>query len=213
MLEVMRSRRSIRRFRAEAPSREDLRAVLEAATTAPSASNRQPWRFVVVRDRDAIDRMAEAVRTAVARLTEAVDSRVETAFAGYAAHFSVFSTAPAVVLVGWRSTRLLSSMLSEEASDEDRRRIDELERRDGVVGASMAAQNLLLAAHERGLGAVFMTGALLAEPELREVLEIDDRHGILGLVPIGYPDESPTAPPRKPFTRVVRWIEKEDADD
>jgi nitroreductase len=212
MLEIVRSRRSIRRFKQDLPPREDLEAVLEAATMAPSASNRQPWRFDVIADRDVLARMVEAVRDVVPRVAAFLDDRVVRAFKDYAEHFSEFASAPVVIVVSWRETRLFGTVLSEDADETSRDRIEELEGRDGVIGASMAAQNLLLAAHGLGLGAVFMTGPLLAGPELRQILEIAESRRILGLVPIGYPDESPEAPPRKPLERVVRWMERDDVD-
>jgi nitroreductase len=50
VLELIRQRRSIRKFTREPVSDEQIRALLEAAMAAPSASNRQPWEFIVVRD-------------------------------------------------------------------------------------------------------------------------------------------------------------------
>ncbi|HQE24489.1 MAG TPA: nitroreductase family protein [Candidatus Atribacteria bacterium] len=47
--EVIQSRRSVRKFRAEEIEEEDLREILEAARLAPSANNLQPWKFVVVK--------------------------------------------------------------------------------------------------------------------------------------------------------------------
>jgi nitroreductase len=50
MLEVIKARRSIRAYTPEPVSEEDIQAMLEAAMAAPSASNLQPWEFVVVED-------------------------------------------------------------------------------------------------------------------------------------------------------------------
>lgn len=56
--EALRTRRSIRKYTAEPVAQEDVRAMLEAGMLAPSASNRQPWHFVVVDDRATLDRIA-----------------------------------------------------------------------------------------------------------------------------------------------------------
>lgn len=53
------SRRSIRAFTGEPVSPSDMRALLEAGMAAPSANNRQPWRFVVVADRPRLVQLAE----------------------------------------------------------------------------------------------------------------------------------------------------------
>ncbi len=54
------SRRSIRKYTDEPVSAEDVQTLLEAAMAAPSASNRKPWRFVVVTRRETLDALAEA---------------------------------------------------------------------------------------------------------------------------------------------------------
>lgn len=60
VLEVVRKRRSIRRYRTEPVASEDLKKMLEAARLAPSAGNRQPWYFIVVRDAEIKRKLAEA---------------------------------------------------------------------------------------------------------------------------------------------------------
>ncbi len=60
VLEATRIRRSIRKYRPEPIPDEKLRTILEAARLAPSAANRQPWRFVVVEDRERRKALAKA---------------------------------------------------------------------------------------------------------------------------------------------------------
>jgi nitroreductase len=62
VLDVIRRRRSIRKYRPSEIPREHLLEILEAGRLAPSAGNRQPWRFIVVRDPDQRRRLAEAAR-------------------------------------------------------------------------------------------------------------------------------------------------------
>jgi nitroreductase len=59
-LEVLFTRRSIRRYTNEPVSPEDLNTMLDAAMNAPSANNRQPWHFIVVTDRDKMNGIMEA---------------------------------------------------------------------------------------------------------------------------------------------------------
>jgi len=72
-----------------------------------------------------------------------------------------------------------------------------------LLSASALIQNLLLAAHARGLGTCWMTGPKYMEKEINELLGMTDKE-LVSVVPIGYPDQSPPAPPRK--NKVVRWI-------
>jgi nitroreductase len=62
VLEAIETRRSIRKYKPEPIPDSDLKKILEAARLAPSAGNRQPWRFVVVRDAETKRKMGEAAR-------------------------------------------------------------------------------------------------------------------------------------------------------
>src|SRR5436190_4642521 len=96
--ELMASRRSVRRFRPEPPARECIERVIQSAVTAPSASNRQPWRFLIVTRRATIDTLAAAVQTAVDRIAVAVDPEFEPSFRAYGDYFRRFEAAPIVIV-------------------------------------------------------------------------------------------------------------------
>ena len=52
ILEMMQKRRSIRRFKPEVPSDADILKLIEAAVAAPSAANKQPWRFLIAKKKE-----------------------------------------------------------------------------------------------------------------------------------------------------------------
>ena len=58
LIKVIFARRSIRKYTAKPVGEKDIKAILEAAMAAPSASNRKPWHFVVVTDRHTLDELA-----------------------------------------------------------------------------------------------------------------------------------------------------------
>jgi nitroreductase len=60
LIKTIFSRRSIRRYTEEPVSEEDIKILLEAAMAAPSASNRKPWHYIVVTERETLSRLAEA---------------------------------------------------------------------------------------------------------------------------------------------------------
>ena len=60
MIDTIFARRSIRKYTSEPVSHESIRTLLEAAMAAPSASNRKPWQYVVVTERETLDALAEA---------------------------------------------------------------------------------------------------------------------------------------------------------
>lgn len=59
VMEALLTRRSIRRFTGEPVSDEDIQKILKAGFSAPSANNKQPWHFVVVKDRNALEKIAK----------------------------------------------------------------------------------------------------------------------------------------------------------
>ena len=205
--ELMKKRRSIRRFRKECPDRQQLMKLIEAAVTAPSASNKQPWRFLIVSNRDVIADLATAVRDSVDRIAQHIEPESESAFRAYGDYFTRFENAPVVIALLFRSLTLLSQLSSDRMPPADRQRIQRMERDSGLMGVAMAAQNLLLLATEMGLGASGMTGPLVADDRIREILDVPESWELAAFIPVGFPAEAPPAVERKPAHRVVTWIE------
>ena len=207
ILQLLQSRRSIRKFRPEMPDRALLEQLIEAAVTAPSASNKQPWRFLIVTNAEVKTRMAGVVRDAVERVARHIEPQFEAGFRAYGDYFTRFETAPVVMVPLYRPLTLLSSMLDADLSANDRQNIASMEQQSGIVSASLALENLLLMAHDAGLGASGLTGPLIAMDDLRGILSVPSGWNIVALVAVGYPDEQPAAPGRKSGADVTRWIE------
>jgi nitroreductase len=204
--EILGSRRSVRAFKPEAPADDLLEEIIADAITAPSASNKQPWRFFIVKDPDVIASMAAAVRQAVEKIARHIPAESEESFRKYGDYFTRFEAAPVVIVPIHRGHRILSHMVDDALDETTRAHISTMERDSGLIGTSLALMNLLLAAHDRGLGASGMTGPLVAVERLSEILRVPPSWGIVALVPIGYPDEAPRATARKAVDKVVRWI-------
>ena len=198
LLELIRVRRSVRRFSDHAVSREDITCLLEAARWAPSNHNRQPWRFLVIEDKQQINRLAEAVRQG---LSEKLKSLPEAA-AAYADEFThyatFFSSAPALLVVLHKQPVSVSAPL-----------LAGLRHPDLVSGeplsVAMAVQNLLLAAQASGLGTCVLTGPLLVRDALAGGLDLPAGHDFTCLVALGHPAESPAPPRRKTVEQIVEF--------
>ena len=173
---------------------ELIESILASAVTAPSASNKQPWRFVVLRNREIIDTLAARVREAVDRIAKAIDPPFEASFRAYGDYFTRFENAPLVIVALFKSLTLLFNLTDKRLADDDGARIRAMERDSGLIGTSMAMENLLLAAHAAGLGASGMTGPLVAVDAIREIARVPSLWEVAALIPIGYPDETPVPP-------------------
>jgi nitroreductase len=209
---LLRSRRSVRRFRPDLPPRHLIEQLLEAAITAPSASNKQPWRFLVVTRAELIARLAAEVRAAVERIAVHIEPASEGSFRAYGDYFTRFQAAPVVIVALHRALTLLTNLSQPGMPAEDRARIAAMERDSGLMGTAMALQNLLLAAHALGLGASGMTGPLVAVDRMRTLLDVPASWEVAALVPVGFPAEEPAPTERKAVDKVVRWIDGAEGD-
>jgi coenzyme F420-0:L-glutamate ligase / coenzyme F420-1:gamma-L-glutamate ligase len=193
--ELARERRSIRRYQPRPLARELLEALLETATWAPSAHNRQPWRFCVVTspaEKEALSRhMGEQWRQdlGVDGADPAfIERRVATS------HARVTGAAALVVAA--------YSMADMDSYPDPLRQ--EAEQMMAVQSTALACQNLLLAAAARGLGACWMCAPLFVPELVRAVLALPDDWQPQALITLGYPAESKHKE-RAPVASRVLW--------
>jgi F420 biosynthesis protein FbiB-like protein len=182
-------RRSIRRFKDTPVPQDVLHTILTAATQAPSGKNRQPWRFVVVSGEDRAE-MVRRMRAGMARMKaegHQLGSTEGTA--------SIMEQAPVTVFVFYPNGTAPWLARSVDQTFTDHVDIQ-------AIGA--AIQNLLLAAQDRGIGSLWIADILIAYNELCEWL--GEPGELIAAVSLGYADESPPARPRKPLSKVVRWL-------
>lgn len=199
LLLFIRGRRSVRRFKPESVPRATVERLIETATFAPSAMNRQDWYFIIVEHEEKRRAMVEAGRKKWEELAAAhPDSGAVKELAEHAVKYSRFDVAPTLIAIACRRTDdLQRQVLAADAEAVA----------GSIISAAMAAQNLMLAAHALGLGTCCFTGPLAARKELEELLGLHRRHTLVCLLTIGVPDETPSAPARKPLRYITRFEE------
>jgi F420 biosynthesis protein FbiB-like protein len=194
--DVLRSRRSVRQFKPTAVERARLERILDAARLAPSAHNRQPWRFVVLEDGHLRARLAEAMAARLRADRLADGATAEQVEADATRSRRRLTQAPCAILV----------CLTMEAMDrypDDRR--NQAERMMAVQSVAMAGENLLLAAKAEGLDACWMCGPLFAGQEARQALGLPEEWEPQGLVVLGEAAETPEPRGRKSLEEVTLW--------
>ena len=179
-------RRSIRRYHANPVPAEVLERILTAARWAPSAHNRQPWRFATLTSFHWKDRLARAMGDRLRRDRMADGDPVEAIEQDVARSYARITGAPAVIVVA-----LDMSDMDHYADDRQR-----AERTMAVQSTAMATQNLLLAAHAEGLGACWMCAPLFCPDVVVEALSLPKGWEPQAIVTLGEP-----AAPGKPATR------------
>jgi nitroreductase len=181
LLDAIASRRSLGRLRPDPIPRETVEELLAAAVSAPNHHLTAPWRFVVLAG-DARREIGEAHARAVAR------AKPDLPAVGLEKEAARLERAPVVVAAVVLGT-----------DDPVRARED----RDAVAAA---IQNMLLAAHGCGLGAMWRTGTMVDEPEVHEALGLGPGDAVVGFVYLGHPAGPPPArPPRPAVNQVAVW--------
>jgi len=193
--EALFSRRSVRRYTSEPVPHSLMDALLNAATWAPSAHNRQPWRFAVSDDAAVRARLAQAMGDRL-RKDLAAEGVPEAAIEADAGRSYARITGAAAVVV------LCLTMADMDTFADERRAT--LERMMAVQSAAMAGQNLLLAAHAAGLGACWMCAPLFCPDTVRAVLDLPDDWEAQALITLGWPAETRTKD-RAPLETRVLW--------
>jgi F420 biosynthesis protein FbiB-like protein len=194
MLDLIASRRSIRRYVEGALDPGIVDQLLTAAAWAPSAHNRQPWRFVPLATAAAKERLARAMgeRLSADRLADGDDAAAVKR--DVARSFARISTAPLVVLVAF-------SMAEMDRYPDARR--GAAERLMAIQSTAMAMQNLLLAAHALGLGASVMCAPLFCGDTVAATLALPAGWEPQALVTIGVPAERGKPPLRRPLAECL----------
>ena len=180
LLHHMRQRRSIRRYQPTSLPKAALKLMLEAATWAPSAHNRQPWRFVVMQDAATKQELALAMGARLRRdlARDGLDQALIDKDANRS--YQRITGAPALILL------CLSLADMDDYPDEKRA---SSERIMAIQSAAMAGQNLLLMASSLGFGACWMCAPLFCPDVARETLDLPDDWQPQGMITLGYPAE------------------------
>jgi len=188
-------RRSIRRYLPLPVAQELVDSLLEAASAAPSAHNRQPWRFLVIERETTKQKLARAMgeRLRADRLRDG--DPVDAIEADVSRSHARLTNAPVLVLV------CMSMADMDRYADERRNRA---ERLMAVQATAMAAQNLLLAAHATGLGACSMCAPLFCPETVSAVLALPPDWEPQTIVTLGYAADQGKPFRRRPLCEVAR---------
>ena len=214
--EAIKRRRSIRKYKKGAAiPKEDVEAMIEAATWAPSSTNVQPWRFILVTQQELIAQMAQAVFDKFQELSkrayEAGEKRV-AAFCRFMRTYGGFFGEASAVIVACTERYDISRFgldeyaLMAKVKELGGPSLEPMLIRTVEKSVAMAVQNLLLKAHELGYGSCVMDSPLVIEDELRQMLDIPKEQQLVMVIPLGIPVQEPKAPERMPVSEVTRYI-------
>ena len=194
----LRTRRSIRRFKSDPIPDSIIEDILTTATFAPSAHNRQPWRFSVVTDaaqpikEKLADEMIKKFQQELendALPPEEISKRVERSK-------DRILSAPVVIVLSVDMSNM------DIYPDKHRRKAEYIMATQSVANAGM---QLLLASHAEGLGSVWVCSPLFTQKTVQDVLNLPKTWEPQAMYFLGYPIETPQARERKPIKEITTF--------
>ena len=193
----LRSRRSVRRFRPELIPADTLDRILETATWAPNAHNRQPWRFVVLASAESRAKLAGAMGAEFERVLRAEGLGDEDVRKQIERSRARLLEAPAAVLL------CLDTSVLDKYEDAGRTQGEYLM---GVQSVALAGGQLLLAAHAEGLAGVWICAPLFVHGEVQRALELEKSWQAQGLILLGYAIKIGEPRPRAHIVQITKVL-------
>jgi F420 biosynthesis protein FbiB-like protein len=186
--DVIKKRRSVRKYLPQMVPRDAILELLVAAGWAPSAHNSQPWRFIILENPSVKRQLAEAMADAWAADVEKDGGKIDAKMKQE--RVDRFANSPALILA-------CTVMDGLRKFSDQKRQMFERDLSQQSLGAAM--QNMLLTAHALGFGACWFCAPGFCKETVRKVLGIPKEVEPEAFVIIGYPAEMPLLPPKKPI--------------
>lgn len=208
--ELIKKRRSIRKYQNSPIPDEVIIRFIEAAVTAPSGCNSQCWYFVALKSSEKITALASVVE-------ECVDNFFKGGFAPPTESFvkerkkalTFFKNAPVVIVVfltGMTYYNKRVTKLFEDNGYSYRDVMDKLGYPD-VLSVGAAIENMLLAIEDMGYGACWMNDPVIAEEGIKRFLDVPEGYRLMSLIPVGLPAYTPQKKAMKPLSEVLEILD------
>jgi len=186
IIQPIRTRRSIRKYKNTPVENEKIELMLESARLAPSGGNSQPWNFIIVK--------SEETRR---KITEACHNQ------RWMKQAPVFIVAVADISVRLKRIRERDPGITDTSHLDLHETSPHPELKMIIRDTAIAIEHLVLQAGALGLGTCWI--AWFRQESIRPILNIPKDKYVVAVVCVGYADQSPISPPRKPLKQLVRY--------
>jgi nitroreductase len=184
-LEAIMTRRSVRKFTKKQISDTEIQKILRAGTYAPSALALQPWAFVVIQDQEFLKKVSGFCVPVMISLMKDAHDGMSDGFRKLlmSPGYSIYYHAPTVIMV-----------------------VGKTGSRFREIDCSLAAENMMLAAHALGIGSCWIGSTEVAyqNNELLAGFRIPEGYSPVGTIVFGYPAENPAAHDK--LSANVTWV-------
>jgi nitroreductase len=189
LFEAIRNRRSIGKVKPDPVDKELISKMLEAATWAPNHHHTEPWKFFV---------LTEEGRKPLGRILAKIAE--ETMGDQTESERQLFLKKQEEKVL--RAPVIITVTVTPSSNP----RVEPIEEFGAV---SAATQNMLLAAHALGLGAVWRTGKPCYHPKMKKLFGLGENGAVLGFIYVGYPDLPERKIGRVPFEDKTIWVDQD----
>ena len=192
---MIEERRSIRKYTDQKVSKDQIETIINSARLAPSAKNRQPWKFLVFTE-DEKSKLLEVMEKALYKEQEEHNLLPKSGF-GLPDAFNtlrVMREAPVVIIVMNTNGKTPYQPIDSDG------RVAEI---CDSLSIGAAIENMLLKATELGLGTLWIANTCFAYDDLIKFINSDGQ--LISAVTVGYSDESPNQRPRKPLQDILEY--------
>lgn len=180
---AIESRTSVRVFREEPVDINDVKEIVRLAGLAPSVNNFQPWRYIAILNRDLLNKMAGVIAGKIEMLPMSksiVSSNVKKQVTWFS---TFFKDAPVLLALVVKPYETIMEGGFELSHDD----INKMRNYPDIQSAGASIQNLLLAAVDKGLGACWLSGPMVAREEIEQMLNIKSPEKLLAFIVVGKP--------------------------
>jgi nitroreductase len=186
LLNIMKDRRTVRKFKPTPVPKEHILKILDAAHYAPTSGNQQPWKFLVVQDRQKLDQLCEEARKWY------VDRYKEWKNPNQAELDKINSRLRDILKNVMSAPVYVAVLVDSKSQYPDY----------NIYDGTLAAGYLMIAARSLGYGTGFFT-SYFPNDKMKAFFEIPDRYCLICFTPIGVPYEWPKMPSKRKIEDLI----------
>lgn len=208
--EFIDKRKSCRTYLDQPVPREDLMKLIEAATMAPSPKHQQNWHFVVISNREMIEKITRIVDQKHTYIASLIDDEKDRArYMRLLPYYTNFRNSESLVVVYSKDYEMIEETILRKHGVNEAILEELLYPRSDAQAIGAAIENFMLAAANMGYGTCYMTGPTYAKKELEDLIKFNqDEYHLMAMISIGVPAEnSIKQPKRKPLEEVVTFVD------
>lgn len=181
--EAIENRRSIRKYKCEEVPNELIEELIECARLAPSAKNRQPWEFLIVKN-NTKNEIADIMLEKESNMDASLERKIFNANSSVKATAKIIKEVPILILV--------FKQYNENWTTGD------------TLSIGGAIEHICLRATDLGLGSLWIRDTVYSQKEIAKLVGYEDME-LISAISIGYPNEDPKQRPRKKLEEILKW--------